>query len=302
MATDTAATYNPYAPVIAGKRVTNLPTMEGVTAGLDPAAAILPIGAALGAGGLAAAPLAGATATLHPVLAALLGLGATGGALEGGKALKSALNLGGGAKTAAPVPAAPPAATDQPAGIAELNNLLSAVLGGEQGQVPQGYANFFTDVLGPMQQQLAQTFHNQLMGPLMGGTGAGVPGMSAADAAVVNKARGAESSDLDAMNQAAMTESGVGAQGLQQFVLGPIAQQQKQLALLQNALSFLPYSAAGIGNVPTAANPLLSLLQGQGLPTTAAGATGAAAATNPFATPAAGTIPVSGTVPKSPGS
>jgi hypothetical protein len=195
------------------------------------------------------------------------------------------LLAGGGSK-----PGTAPAATTAPAastttadpGSTEVQNLLSAILGSSQGQIPQGYADFFTNVIGPMQAQLAQTFHNQLMGPLMGGTGKGVPGMSAADAAVVNKARGAESADLDTMNQAAMTASGPGAAGLQQFVLGPIANQQKLLQALQNALSFIPYSASGIGTIPPAAAGILSSLGVGGLsgvPGTPAATPGAAAAT-----------------------
>jgi hypothetical protein len=194
--------------------------------------------------------------------------------------LAGAASKPGAAPAAAATPAAGTTTTADP-GSSEVQNLLSAILGSSQGQIPQGYADFFTNVIGPMQQQLAQTFHQQLMGPLMGGTGKGVPGMSAADAAVVNKARGAESSDLDAMNQAAMTASGPGAAGLQQFVLGPIANQQKLLQALQNALSFIPYSASGIGTIPPAAAGILSSLGVGGLPgTTPVAATpGAAAAT-----------------------
>lgn len=155
-----------------------------------------------------------------------------------------------------------------------VQDLLSAILGGQQGQVPKGYADFFTQVLGPMMTQQAGAFDKQL------------EGVKGADPNVI--------ANLMAINDATAKASGIGAQGLQQFVAGPLANYQKLVQQLQNALSFIPYSAQGIASMPVQAgsvlaqlgiNPAATSLIG-GAPT--AGGAPPLAATNPGAVVTAG--------------
>lgn len=139
---------------------------------------------------------------------------------------------------------APGATTSQ---ATPIGDLLSAILGGQQGEIPQGYANFFTQVIGPMMQAQSAQNAKQL---------ASIPGVNPNVLA-----------NLTALNQAAQTQAGPAAQGLQQFTLGPLANAQKLIQTLTNALSFLPYSASGIGTVPSYAADILNML-GTNLPAT----------------------------------
>ena len=151
------------------------------------------------------------------------------------------LSVGGGGKKApAPTPAPATTTTTTPDPKQQsIQSLLSAILGGQTGTIPQGYANFFTDVLAPMMQSQASDFDKQL------------------------KATGADPNvlaNLMAINDATAKQSGLGALGLQQFVQGPLQNYQKLVQQLQNALSFIPYSAQGIAQMPVQAGSVLSQL------------------------------------------
>jgi hypothetical protein len=176
------------------------------------------------------------------------------------------------AKTAA---AAQAAAGPQP--LSSIGSLLAAILGGQQGQIPQGYANLFTNVVGPMQGQLANQFSQQLAG--IGGEAPHIAGVDKTTQDAINKAYGETGAQLNALNQAAMTGSGLGAQAEQQFVTGPLANTQKLIQSLQAALSYLPYVQATTG-----ASPLTQAIEQMlGLGTT--GAINPAGATTPQTAP-----------------
>jgi hypothetical protein len=176
--------------------------------------------------------------------------------------------IGGGGKAKAP--SAPTQPTDTIVQLPQqesITSLLSSLLGQSQGQVPQGYANFFSQVLGPMQAQLGQAFQNQL--------------------GQVHGASPSVLGDLTAMNQAQMAESGPAAQGLQNFVLGPIANTQKQMQSLQAALAYVPYLQASSGTISPIVQAILQQFGAAAPGTTAAGVTAPAGAAAASGTPAA---------------
>jgi hypothetical protein len=173
-------------------------------------------------------------------------------------------------KAAAAQSAAAPAAPQQ-----TVKDILSAILGGQTGTIPQGYEGFFTHVLGPLMAQQVQSFK---MPPL------DLTGLQPGDRAAVEKAYGQSAAGLQEM-LAGADLSATTMPGLQQFVLGPLANYQKLVQQLQNALSFIPYSAQGIANLPiNAQSPLAALGIGAGTsPLAAPGVGPAPALTNPGA-------------------
>jgi hypothetical protein len=151
-------------------------------------------------------------------------------------------------------------------------DILSALLGGQQAQVPKGYADFFTSVLGPLMAQVAGSFKAPPLNP------ADLAAMQPGDRAAVEKAYGQSVAGLQEM-LAGQTLASTMMPGIQQFVEGPLANYQKLAQQLINALSFVPYSAQGIARLPVEAG---SVLEALGI--------------NPAAS--AGTLPTTGTAPQ----
>lgn len=142
--------------------------------------------------------------------------------------------------------------TTQAAAGPSVQDLLSAILGGSRGEVPKGYADFFTSVLGPLMAQASQLPSTPL-------PQADLNAMTPQDRQAFDKAYGQQTGALEGMlkgNQLAT----LAAPGLQEFVTGPLGNYQKLIQQLQNALSFIPYSAQGIASMPVQAGSVLAQL------------------------------------------
>lgn len=156
-----------------------------------------------------------------------------------------------------------------------LQDVLSAILGGQTGTIPQGYADFFTSVLGPLMAQTAGSFKAPPFNPQ------DLAAMKPEDRSAVEKAYGQSAAGLQQM-LAGETLGATMAPGLEQ-ILGPISNYQKLVQQLVNALGFIPYSAQGIASMPVQAGSVLSQL---GI-NPAGGALAAPGASPPFLNPGA---------------